>query len=122
MEQSGEHFGQGQTIAGTGFEQARRTVNREGKTVIGVALDIGHKAKEFHVSKQQLIFPWVVAVSRDGHVAGTIEDALSLRQVVTVDERFGSRRVKLGQNVVVGQVCIHARANLFRRHVAFEFA
>ena len=78
MQQGGEHFGEGETIARARGEQTRGAVNRQGKTVVRIAFDIGHEAKELDIAKQQLVFARIVAVRRDHHMAGAIEHALRL--------------------------------------------
>ena len=53
--------------------------------MVRIAFDIGHEAKELDIAKQQLVFARIVAVRCDHHMAGTIEHALRLGQIVALD-------------------------------------
>ncbi len=89
-------------------------------TVVGVAFNIGHETKEFDIAKQELVFTGVVAVRRDHHVAGTVQDALGLGQVVALQQGFRRRLVKAREHLLLWQIGVQPGAYVLGTDLALE--
>jgi hypothetical protein len=104
MQQGRQEFRQRHSIAGAGGEQTGRAINRQGKAVIGIPLDVRPQPEQFEVAKQQLVFAGVIAVRREHHLVGAVQHALGLRQVVAVSSVSG-----VGSSTVV-RTCSSGRS------------
>ena len=112
VEDGGNELGNVDAVAGAGFEEASGAVDGDGKALVGFALDVGHQAKEFEVAKHQLVFARIVAMQVHDYVAGFVEDALYLGEVVAVDEGFGGGRLKAGEDAVFFEVGVESLTDM----------
>jgi hypothetical protein len=112
VQQRREEFRQHEPIARAGREQTRGSADGQRKPVIGVALDISYEPKEFEVPKQPLVFTGIVAMRREHHLAGPVQHALGLRQIVALQQALRRGRLNASQHVLLPQIGIQPGAPL----------